>query len=538
MSEEIITHTKKTDAVLNFVKTRKGIACIAAALVLLIALGTGIWWLQAVKFQNVTVELGTSPVSLEQFLNGKAVAGWAGFVTDVGSIDYSKPGTQPVILTHMGRQEQVYLTIQDTTAPQVSFQDVTVGIGQPVTPDMFIKDYADLDNVTLSFAVPLEQPAHYTDRDVTVVVTDASGNETSQNCKLSYEWLKESYTHEFGLLLQPQDLLLDPAHGSDLIDTVQLDAINNMGVGEYTLVSSDGGKVFSCSVLVQDTTAPTLTVQEVAAYRGRKLKLEHFLVSATDLSGEVDVRMVTEPDTSEFGVKTVVIEATDIYGNTAIAEAKLRVVSDTVPPRINGLKKISIEKNGTPDYVKGVRASDNRDGQIEFTYDASRVDTSKAGVYYVTYTAMDEAGNVTTTRRTVEVAHDASDTDALVAQHAAKCGNTVESIRNYVRTLIKYNHNWGGDDPVWYGLTNKVGNCYVHALVLQRLLTLKGFECKLIWVTNKTHYWLVVNMGGYWRHVDATPTTKHSIYVFMTDEQRYETLSGRNWKRSDWPACE
>ena len=73
---------------------------------------------------------------------------------------------------------------------------------------------------------------------------------------------------------------------------------------------------------------------------------------------------------------------------------------------------------------------------------------------------------------------------------------------------------------------------------LQRLLTLKGFECKLIWVTNKTHYWLVVNMGGYWRHVDATPTTKHSIYVFMTDEQRYETLSGRNWKRSDWPACE
>ena len=438
----------------------------------------------------------------------------------------------------MGRQEQVQLTIQDTTAPQVTFQDVTVGIGEAVTAELFVKDYADLDDVTISFVSPLEQPEHYTDRDVSVVVTDASGNATSQSCKLSYVWLKEDYTHEFGLLLQPQDLLLDPAHGSNLIDAVQLDAINNMGVGEYTLVSSDGGKVFSCRIHVQDTTAPTLTVQEVAAYRGRKLTLEHFLVSATDISGDVEVRLVTEPDTSEYGTQTIVIEATDIYGNTATAEAILRVVSDTTPPKFSGLKKIYIEKNETPDYLKGVSAQDNRDGKISFTYDASRVDASKAGVYYGTYTAKDEAGNVTSTRRTVEVAHDAADTDALVAQHAAKCGNTVESIRNYVRNLIAYNHNWGGDDPVWYGLTNKVGNCYVHALVLQRLLTLKGFECKLIWVTNKTHYWLVVNMGGYWRHVDATPTTQHSKYVLMNDEQRYETLSGRNWKRSDWPACE
>ena len=40
MSEEITATAKKTDQVLNFIKSGKGIACIAAALVLLAALGT------------------------------------------------------------------------------------------------------------------------------------------------------------------------------------------------------------------------------------------------------------------------------------------------------------------------------------------------------------------------------------------------------------------------------------------------------------------------------------------------------------------
>ena len=109
---------------------------------------------------------------------------------------------------------------------------------------------------------------------------------------------------------------------------------------------------------------------------------------------------------------------------------------------------------------------------------------------------------------------------------------------NYVRSYIRYNHDWGGDDPVWYGFSNRKGNCYVHALCLQRLLTEHGYKTKLIWVTNKTHYWLIVDMGGYWRHIDATPSTLHSRYPLMTDEQRLETLSGRKWDTSQWPACE
>ena len=91
---------------------------------------------------------------------------------------------------------------------------------------------------------------------------------------------------------------------------------------------------------------------------------------------------------------------------------------------------------------------------------------------------------------------------------------------------------------MWYGFTNKVGNCYVHALCLQRLLSAKGYSTKLIWVTNKSHYWLLINLGGTWWHIDATPTPAHSRYSLMNDEMRLATLNGRKWDFESWPACD
>ena len=83
-----------------------------------------------------------------------------------------------------------------------------------------------------------------------------------------------------------------------------------------------------------------------------------------------------------------------------------------------------------------------------------------------------------------------------------------------------------------------MGNCYVHAHCLKALFDAKGIESQIIWVTEKTHYWLVVKIGDVWRHIDATPTPGHMRYSLMNDEERHKTLSGRNWNRSLWPACE
>lgn len=85
------------------------------------------------------------------------------------------------------------------------------------------------------------------------------------------------------------------------------------------------------------------------------------------ISGEVELRLVTEPDVDTFGRQTVTIEATDINGNTATATATLAVVRDKKPPVIKGLTTLSIAKHAVPDYLAGVSAIDAADGACEVT---------------------------------------------------------------------------------------------------------------------------------------------------------------------------
>ena len=211
---------------------------------------------------------------------------------------------------------------------------------------------------------------------------------------------------------------------------------------------------------------------------------------------------------------------------------------DTKPPVFSGVEDMVVAKNAALDYEAGVTARDNADGKVPFTYDASRVDITSAGIYYVTYTASDRQGNTTTYRRKIEVKQDTEDTKALVQAVAENLGNYAEDIRDYVRSSISYSSDWGGDDPVWFGLQNRTGNCYVHATVLDALLREKGYKTQLIWCQDKTHYWNLVYLDGQWKHIDSTPSDHtHNKYSLMNDEQRYETLSGRDWDRTAWPKC-
>lgn len=211
---------------------------------------------------------------------------------------------------------------------------------------------------------------------------------------------------------------------------------------------------------------------------------------------------------------------------------------DTEPPVFYGLEDMILEKNRQPDYQAGVEAVDDREGQVDFTWDDSAVEPAEPGIYYVRYTASDSKGNTAVCSRRVEVVSDSADTQRLVTQLALQLEGSAEDIRDYVRTTIAYSAHWGGDDPVWYGLRYKTGNCYVHAMVLDALLREKGYDTRLIWCVDETHYWNMVCLDGVWWHIDSTPSSHtHSKYSLMNDRQRYETLSGRDWDRDQWPAC-
>lgn len=504
------------------------------ALVLLAGSALGVRWYLKPKFHDATVELGTAQVTTELFLGENAVGYWAKLLTQP---DLSRIGVQDVCLSHLGREETVRLTIRDTVAPTAVFRDVAVTVDDTVTADMLVESWQDLSQVTVTFAAPLVQPETYGEQEVTVLVIDAAGNCVSGICTIRYAWLKEQVEAELGTVLTAADFLLNPEKNAQLIDPAQLEALNAAGAGAYTLECKEGERTFTCKVIIRDTVAPVLKVRDIAVEQNTAIGINSFVTEQSDASGDVKITTVSDLSTAQVGSRKIVLEAVDPSGNKTVAEATLTVVGDLTAPTFQGLDGITTDKNAEPDYTAGVSVTDNRDGKITFTYDASSVNLGKAGTYYVTYKAVDKAGNVASYRRKVTVRHDQADTDALVAQHAAKCGSELNSIVNYVRVVIGYNSNWGGEDPVWYGFTNKTGNCYVHAICLQRLLTAKGYTNQLIWCEDKSHYWVIVNVNGVWRHVDATPSSQHGKYPQMTDAQRLETLSGRKWDTTLWPEC-
>ena len=535
----------------KLLSTAWGRALAAAAFLLLIVAVTvacyWCWYDQQVKFQDVQVELGTQELSVTAFLTEHAVEDRCRFVTDLSSVDLSCAGEHEIVLAQGSHQETVKLTVKDTVAPVVVFQDLTLQTGQVPEASDFIVSIDDLAQTTVSFVRAFPEVTDYQDKIVSVVVRDASGNAMTGVCNVSYIWLKDSATLELGQELTKDALLLDPEKDEALIDQAQLDEINSSGVGTYTVTSTSGRKTTSITVTVQDTTGPVLKLQEVKRTVGKTAVLEDFVQDATDPSGEVTLTLLTELDFSKEGTQTVQIEAKDQYGNVTVGETTLFISDDTEGPKFTGLKAITIEKHGTlPNLETGVKAKDAKDGTVDFTYNTSKVNVDKAGTYYITYTAKDKSGNVTTSKRKVVVNPDAEDTAALVASIADSLPNDPEAIRDYVRKNVKYSSNWGGDDPVWFGLTQKHGNCYVHAKILQEILTLKGWTTKLIWVTGpkgyeKSHYWLQIYINGGWKHIDATPSTLHGRYSLMNDEQRYETLVkhgvNRDWDRTAWPVC-
>lgn len=534
---ENMMETKNSNAMLKGVLGKVGIILMVIAVLTAAVYGQYNGWLERQpKFHDVTMELGEALPENEAFMTEYAKADKVRLLTQ--EVDLTKVGSHSLEFAHGGKKETVVLTIQDTTAPKVEFKNVAATVYDEVKPEDLVASVEELSAYTITFQTT-DMVEDYGDVTVHVQVTDEYGNVTTGESVISYRWMREQFSLELGRTLRSSMLIFGGAEDAVVIDPAQIDAINAGGVGTYTVVSTIGDMVNECVITVKDTTGPRLTLRDVAVYIGETAELEDFVASATDLSGDVVTRLVSPLSLEEAGTYTVQIEAEDIYGNITIGEAELQVLKDTTPPEFFGVNPLPVDKNSIPDYYTGVTVIDDRDGEVRFWVDSSRVDTTRAGTYYAIYNAVDSAGNSACYRRLVSVMHSAEDTEELAVSIAATLSNNVEEIRDYVRNTIRYSYDWGGEDPVWHGFTTLSGNCYVHARCFQALLRAKGYETMIIWVEDQTHYWNLVKIDGVWRHMDSTPdSVNHTRYSIMTDEMRYETLSGRDWNRSAWPAAE
>ena len=512
------------------------IVCIILIVIIIAVVSFVIYKLLSRKFKDVNLELGVESISVEDFVTDKAFAQGSKFITDISTIDLKQVGTYEIELEYNGKTQKVKLNIVDTTPPTVEFQDIEKYIDYQINPEDFIKSKTDLSEMTVSLENPVEINDYGT-YDVTIDVKDKYNNLNSKTCKLNITWVKENYVLELGTTLTKEMLLYNVEKDINTISDEDINKINSSEPGEYDIKSILEEREKNIHIKVQDTTPPTLELKEVTIYDDETVSgKDSFIVSTSDASGEVTTNLNTEIDYSIIGSQDIIIEAVDKYGNKTEKTTKLNIITDTEGPVFSGVSNLNVSKNASIDYYSGVSARDAKEGKKDFTVNSSNVDTSKAGTYYATYTSSDSKGNTTTYKRKITVKHDSTDVASLVKEISSQCGNGVEEIRDYVRTKITYGHSYGDGDPVWYGFTNRTGNCYVHALCFQALLQNKGYETKLIWTTDKTHYWNMVKINGSWKHMDSTPDRNHRKISIMNDEQRLSTLSGRTWDRSAWPA--
>ncbi len=493
------------------------------------------------KFKDIDVEIGsTNSITMQDFLIDKKYEENSRLITNIENIDFSKVGEYKIVLSHDDREEEVILKLVDTTPPTVEFKNITRYIDYIPEADDFIVKKEDLSEME-TFIDNVPEINKFGEYQITVVVKDVSGNETSSVCKLSIQWIIDSFSIERGQELKKEDLLYNAEVDGDLLDLDRLKEISNSDIGEYELITTKDGIQKKTIIKVTDLTPPTLELKDITMYDDDTINgKDSFIVSTYDASGDVTTTLKSELDYTKIGTQDVVIEAVDKYGNKTEKTAKLTIKKDTTGPVFSGLSNITIARGQAINYESGVTARDDRDGVVTFQVDSSKVNIDVAGTYYATYTAKDKRGNTRTAKRKIVVNHNQEDTTNKFNEYYNQylAGKSVYDIVSTIRSTIGYNTNWGGDDPIWYGLTNRVGNCKVHADLVKRALDKKGVSNMIIRTIDGTHYWNLVYEGGRYRHYDSTPGSH--IIGPATDEEKFNSsnMRGRDWDRNAYPKAE
>lgn len=229
-----------------------------------------------------------------------------------------------------------------------------------------------------------------------------------------------------------------------------------------------------------------------------------------------------------IGTETQPSESTPASSSSVPASSSVptsTAAPDKVAPVITGTKDIEVYVGDAVSYKSGVSVTDNVDAKPKLIIDNSKVDLTKPGVYEVTYTATDAAGNTSapiTVKLTVKakpenfVAPEViyAKADSILAQFITDDMTDREKAEAvYVWTRRSVHLTYGSapkgfdhENADWlqtaYQLLNKdvvKGDCFyffaVQKLLLQRL-NIPTIDCEKIYDGDSHHYWLLVSVDG------------------------------------------
>lgn len=154
--------------------------------------------------------------------------------------------------------------------------------------------------------------------------------------------------------------------------------------GSYEAAVVLSGKRYPFTIEVADTKAPEGTLKEEAmtVAKGTEVKAADLLSEVTDVTkvivmfaeGDSFSETKTYKETGEF---TETLRLTDEAGNSSELVQKIKVIlPDETAPVIKGAKNLTVTIGTTPDYLNGVTAEDETDGDVtkEIMVDSSKAD--------------------------------------------------------------------------------------------------------------------------------------------------------------------
>ena len=241
----------------------------------------------------------------------------------------------------------------------------------------------------------------------------------------------------------------------------------------------------------------------------------------------ISVSLESEIDVHSVGQKQTALVLTDPKGRELTLSAPYEVVKDCVPPTITGARDRAVLLGEGAVLRAGVSVSDDCFGAVTLEIDTSILDTSRVGLYGVTYIARDVTGNET--RQTVYVSvyeREISEQELWAACDAYLAEllsdnmsreNICRSIFDAVQRDLYYMPL--GDKTDWVRVAYEAlfvrgrGDCFSYFAAAKALLTRAGVPCLDIERSHapgeETHFWLMVNLAdegeaARWYHFDPT----------------------------------
>ncbi|SDI29187.1 Transglutaminase-like superfamily protein [Pseudobutyrivibrio sp. 49] len=322
--------------------------------------------------------------------------------------------------------------------------------------------------------------------------------------------------------------------------------------GEYQVGISSKPFTYECTLQVQDTVAPELTVQPLTRTKEEAPEAKDFVESVSDLSNDVNIYFAESVSFDNYGDIPVKIAAEDPSGNRTTEDTVLHLVEeyDITPPIIEGqLDKIVYAGQGVS-FKKDVVVTDNVDNNIEVQVDSSHVNLDVPGEYPIIYTASDSMGNMDLAEGTItviEVVYSEEQVNELADAVLADIikpdmsdYDKAHAIYVWIQGNIGYSESEDRGDwlkGAYDGLKNRHGDCYNYFAVGKALLTragIKNEDIEIIPTATRHHFWSVIDCGEGWRHFDSTPRTDKTFKGFYVTDEDLMAYSNEHYRSHNY----